>query len=79
MLLYAAPAAASVISCLLALSAYFGLYDYLSLDQKAQIRGLIAGFVLRFGLFWGTWLAMDACHVCKAWHFLRTYKDRRPR
>lgn len=73
LLLYAAPGVVSVVLCLLALSAYFGLYDYLNLDQKAQIRGLIAGFVLRFGLFWGTWLAIDARNTGNLWRILKSY------
>lgn len=60
--LYAAPAAITASLCLLVLAAYFGLYDYLNLDQKAQIRGLVAGYVVRFGLFWGTWLIIDIRH-----------------
>jgi len=72
-LLYAAPAVVSIFLCLLALSAYFGLYDYLNLDQKAQIRGLIAGFGLRFGLFWGIWLAIDARNFATLWNMLKIY------
>lgn len=60
LLLYTAPAVVASILCLLALAAYFGFYDYLNLDKKAQIRGLIAGYVVRLGLFWGTWIIIDA-------------------
>jgi hypothetical protein len=58
-LTYVLPALLAVVACLLALSGYFAIYDYTNLDQKAQIRGLIAGFVLRFSIFWGLWLAID--------------------
>ena len=56
---YAIPALFAVIVCLLALAGYFALYDYTNLDQKAQIRGVMAGFVVRFSVFWGLWLAID--------------------
>ncbi len=73
LLLYAAPTIVSTALCLLALSAYFGLYDYLNLDQKAQIRGLIAGYGLRFGMFWGTWLAIDSSNFDNIWNILKLY------
>ena len=56
---YAMPALFAVAACLLALAGYFALYDYTNLDQKAQIRGVMAGFVIRFSVFWGLWLAID--------------------
>lgn len=70
-LLYAAPAVVSTVLCLLVLSAYFGLYDYLALDQKAQIRGLAAGFCLRFGMFWGMWLAIDCRNFDRIWQLVQ--------
>ena len=77
LLLYAAPAVVASLLCLLALAAYFGLYDYLNLDQKAQIRGLIAGYVVRFGLFWGTWLIIDVGNFRQVKAMIALYARRR--
>lgn len=75
-LLYALPFVLAIFLCLLGLSIYFALYDYVNLDQKAQIRGFMAGYVVRFAIFWGIWAAIDTRNPKRIWKQVKVKGER---
>jgi len=53
------PALLAAATCLSSLLIYFNAIDYQKLDPAGKLRGLIAGGVVRFAVFWGLWLVID--------------------
>jgi hypothetical protein len=51
--LYFMPLILSVLFCMIFITAYYGIFAPFKLDKSHQLRGLGAGFCIRFGMFCG--------------------------